>query len=97
MIEFCGKYIEIQIHDTILTRDIVHIGVDLVLVLYTDHIANEPRFYRREDIVANIAGEICKIPRISFTQHGLIEIEEKVVFPEIGVFIDMDEFESSFY
>ena len=64
MIELRSKYIEIQIEYAICTRNIVHILVDLVLVLDADHIPDESRLYRREDIVPDIAGEIGKIPSI---------------------------------
>jgi hypothetical protein len=66
VIKLWGKYVEIQIEYAILTRDIVHIGIYLVLVLDADHIADEPRLYRREDIVPDIAGEIREIVGIFF-------------------------------
>lgn len=64
MIELMGKYIEIQIQHAVFTRDIIHILIDLVLVLDADHIPDEPTLYRWQDIVADIAGQIGKIPSI---------------------------------
>jgi hypothetical protein len=64
MIELWSKYIEIQIQHAHRARDIVHILVDLVLVLYTDYVTDEPTLYRREYIVPDVAREIGKIPSI---------------------------------
>ena len=64
MIELSSKYVEIQIEHAIRTRGIVHILVDLILILDTDHIPHEPRLYRRQDIVPDIAREIGEFPSI---------------------------------
>jgi hypothetical protein len=64
MIELRSEYIEIQIEYTILTWDIVHILVDLVLVLDADDITDESRLYRRDDVVADVAGQIGEFPSI---------------------------------
>ncbi len=64
MIEFSSKYIEINIEYWVLTWHIIHIGIKLILILYTYHISNESRLDRREYIVPNIAGMISKIPGI---------------------------------
>jgi hypothetical protein len=71
--------------------------VDLVLILYSDHLSDESSISSRYDIVPNIAGEIGEFPGISFILYSSIEIECIIIFPEIGVLIDMDEFESIFY
>lgn len=94
MIEFWGEYIEIQIQDRVLTRNIVHIGINLVLILYADHVLYESRLDGREDIIPNIAREIRKIPSILLIFDRFFEIEFILIIPEIRVFIDMNEFES---
>ena len=94
MIKFRSEYIEIEIQHTILTRAIFHILVYLVLVLDADHGSNESTFESGDYVVPDIAGEIGKIPSILLILDGFREIESMRIIPEVGMLIDMYQFES---
>ncbi len=96
MIELRSEYIEIEVEYTIRARDIVHICVDLVLVLYTYDITDESRLYRRQDIIPDIAREIGEFPSIFCISGSSIEVKMILIVPEIRVFINMYEFKSCF-
>lgn len=97
MIEFWSEYIEIEVEYTHRARDIVHICIDLVLVLDAYDIADEPRLYSGEYIVAHIAREIGEFPGILCISGSSIELKMILIVPEIRVFINMYEFKSYFY
>jgi hypothetical protein len=97
VIELWRKYIEIQIQHTVLMGDIVHIGVNLVLVLDADHLTDESRLYRREYIVPDIAREIGELVGIFWIGYRSLEIEMIIIVPEVGVFIDVYELVSWLY
>ncbi len=97
MIELWSEYIEVEIEYTHRARDIVHIGINLVFILDADHFANESGLYRREDIVADIAGQIGELIRIFWINYRPLEIEMIIIVPEIRVLVDVYQLKSWHY
>lgn len=97
MIELWREDIEIEIQHTVLTRDISHVLIYLVLVLYADHGSDESRLDRWDYIVPDITRQIRKVPSILLILDGFREIERMCIIPEVGVLIDMYQFESWLY
>ena len=91
MIEFGCKYIEINIENAIRIRNMVHIFINLVFILYANHILYESTLEGWLDIVSNITRKIRKIPSIFKICNRLISIKFIFIFPEIGMLIDMNE------
>jgi hypothetical protein len=86
-----SEYIEIEVQDAFLGGSVVYISVKLMLVLYADHLSYESTLECWLDIVPDVAGEIGEAPCVGLVPESLIEIENMLIRPEIGVFVYMDE------
>lgn len=88
-----SEEVEIEIEYAILTWDISAILIHLVFILYTRNLLYYPISESRLYIVSDIAGEIRKFPYCFEFSRG----DSMLIFPEIRVFVDVDEFSSELY
>lgn len=91
MVQIRREKVQIQIENAIFARRIIEIFVQLKFIFNANHFSNNACTYRWHDIIADITRKIGKIPCV-FKIFHLLGIKNIFIFPQIRVFVDVDEF-----